>query len=97
MLSGFNAASSFGAHGYQKFGNGLIIQWGQASVSANGQNVKATFPITFPNACLQVTRAERYSGAVWNYCGFIQSWDSTGVYATNWVAPSTWHYIAIGY
>ena len=95
LLSGFNAASSFGTHGYQKFGNGLIIQWGQATVTTSGGAVTATFPVAFPNSCLQVVRAEKFVLS-YNYSGAIQSWNNSGVTANNW-SLGTWHYIAIGY
>jgi len=45
--------SRFADDGYIKFGNGLIMQWGQETVSATTETV--TFPIEFPTACLNVT------------------------------------------
>lgn len=43
---------SAGSNGYVQLPNGLIIQWGQSGV---GQSDYAqTFPIAFPNTCLQV-------------------------------------------
>jgi hypothetical protein len=37
------------ASGYQKLPSGMIIQWGQDTVTGATKNV--TFPIAFPNAC----------------------------------------------
>lgn len=40
--------------GYVKFPNGLILQWGQ-SANVASSTTTTTFPIAFPNACLNVT------------------------------------------
>jgi len=42
----------FADDGYVKFGNGLIMQWGQESIGDT--SVDVTFPIEFPTACLNV-------------------------------------------
>ena len=89
-------ASSNAATGYIKFGNGLIVQWGQATTSTPGGDVTATFPIAFPNSCFQVVRAEKFTAQAWDYTGAIRGWTNTGVTASNW-RTGTWHYIAIGY
>ena len=39
--------------GYQKLPNGLILQWGNTAISANGQAV--SFGTAFPTACISVT------------------------------------------
>lgn len=39
---------SFGANGYKKFADGLILQWG--SFMGSGTTCTVTFPIAFPNA-----------------------------------------------
>ena len=48
-----STSESFADDGYVKLDNGLIMQWGQETVSASTQTV--TFPIEFPTACLNVT------------------------------------------
>lgn len=48
---GFNGS----ANGYQKLPSGMIIQWGSFS---SGNPSTATFPIAFPNACLNVVVCE---------------------------------------
>lgn len=46
---------SLAGNGYQRLPTGMIIQWGSGSgVSASQVNVDQTFPIAFPNACLQI-------------------------------------------
>ena len=42
----------FADDGYLKFDNGLIMQWGQETVSATTEVI--TFPIVFPTACLNI-------------------------------------------
>ena len=42
----------FADDGYVKFGNGLIMQWGQESIINTTEVV--TFPISFPTACLNI-------------------------------------------
>lgn len=40
--------------GYQKFGSGIILQWGSASAIASGAVGSQLFATSFPNACRQV-------------------------------------------
>lgn len=48
------ANQSLGTNGYQQLPGRLIIQWGAVtSVGTAPGNATATFPIAFPNACLQ--------------------------------------------
>jgi hypothetical protein len=49
----WNGGASFGSSGYQKLGNGLIIQWGYVTITS-ATSVAITFPIAFPNACCGV-------------------------------------------
>ena len=50
----------FADDGYVKFGNGLIMQWGQETSSAATETV--TFPIPFPHECLNVTCTDYDNG-----------------------------------
>ncbi len=45
------------ASGYQKFASGIIIQWGEALATAADCTV--TWPIEFPNECLQAFATDR--------------------------------------
>ncbi|WP_203452371.1 hypothetical protein [Lelliottia sp. RWM.1] len=45
--------ASLSGAGWQKLPSGLIIQWGQV-LSNSGGFAPWTFPIAFPNACLQI-------------------------------------------
>jgi hypothetical protein len=47
-----DAGLSNASNGYQKFSNGLIVQWGLTTTTTSPQTV--TFPIAFPTACLNV-------------------------------------------
>ena len=53
--------SRFADDGYIKFGNGLIMQWGQEDADATTETV--TFPIPFPTVCLNVV-ATAYRSSV---------------------------------
>ena len=49
-LGQFPASLTGGSGGYQKFPNGLIIQWGSYSPAAADTVYNVSFPIAFPNA-----------------------------------------------
>jgi hypothetical protein len=53
MQNGFTGGNqSLSASGYQKLPGGLIMQWG--TFSQTGASTTVSFPISFPNACLNV-------------------------------------------
>ncbi len=59
-----NNFSSYKAeNGYKYLGDGTILQWGRIDSDAAEKNVIVTFPITFPNGCLNIsmTRLSAYS------------------------------------
>lgn len=59
-----NNFSSYKAeNGYKYLGDGTILQWGRIDSDAAEKNVTVTFPITFPNGCLNIsmTRLSAYS------------------------------------
>ena len=89
-----DTAHSFAANGYQKLSNGLIIQWGQTTSGTSN----ATFPIAFPNACLQATTSiGSNSGDIGTGKITIVTLSTTGftMYASQ---TNIWNrYIAIGY
>jgi hypothetical protein len=81
-VAGF--ASSIAASGYQKLPSGLIIQWSSLSV---GNATAITWPITFPNACLQAIISDGSSTA---YACAIGNLSTTG--ATGWAKDNTGAY-----
>ena len=50
---------AFDAAGYQKFPNGLIMQWGGAASVPQGSNVTVTYPIQFPTALIVAVATNR--------------------------------------
>lgn len=54
-IASYDGGHSFTGNGYQKFTNGLIIQW--ATWVDNGAWTTRTFPIAFPNACLSLSHS----------------------------------------
>lgn len=77
-------ASNQTANGYQKLPGGLIIQWGTTGFSAASTGIATTtFPIMFPNACLQISLTEMttISGST-PYTG-INAWGSDTTLTTS--------------
>ncbi len=80
---------SYSGNGYQKLSSGLIIQWGY---SAAGE---ATFPLSFPNACLNVVVQIVSSGSAFDAGHVNPTFNTTGFTRTIKTVPCRW--IAIGY
>lgn len=94
--------------GYTEIGNGLILQWGSVDYdSAPGEKQDScTFPIAFPNNCLQAvtTRIMSVHSSAGDVSANVISRSSTGLvvslqtFNNNYIADSRgWTYIAIGY
>ncbi len=60
LLKGLPAdfTSNLSSSGYQKLPSGLIMQWGNNNGVGISDLDTITFPITFPNACLNVVTGE---------------------------------------
>jgi hypothetical protein len=50
--------------GYQKFPGGLILQWGLTSTIGVDEAIPVTFPLAFPNACLNGSATTQRASAV---------------------------------
>jgi len=57
---------SFATNGYQKFSNGLILQWGTEAADS-GARQTITMPISFPNAILNAQAIHSDAGDTWVY------------------------------
>lgn len=96
-----NNPSSLAANGYQKFHNGLIIQWG--TTTSNGSGIAAvTLPTAFTSTSYVVTTAPKETGGVFDgvtcsvYAGqttstfslYLQNATGTAKpnYSANWIA-----------
>ena len=90
-----------GSNGYTRLANGLILQWGAASVGSN----TVAFPIAFPNACLQVsaTWSENRSTSISGRCASMiittkaQASFQWQICDINSTGVGAFAYIAIGY
>ncbi len=93
-----NTPVSKATNGYQKLPSGLIIQWGYGYVSATS-TATITFPIAFPNACLNVVATD--VNAQYEYNTDVGSLTTTTFTALNGNSNSTYahnfYWIAIGY
>ena len=56
VLKNFESLKS--ANGYKYLGDGLIFQWGTSARISDEQTIPTTFPVTFPNACLNMQLTE---------------------------------------
>jgi hypothetical protein len=50
-----NFSNSLTSSGYQKLPSGLIIQWGKSASFSSESGQTVTFPIAFPNVCLNAS------------------------------------------
>jgi len=83
------ANQSLASSGYQKLPGGLIIQWGSST------STPIYFPISFPNACLQIVNSATRSGYSLGDTWFVNSFDESKI---NWYGSIfTARYFAIGY
>ncbi|MFW6242864.1 MAG: gp53-like domain-containing protein, partial [bacterium] len=82
----------FSTNGYRKFEDGLIMQWGHASAQGT-----ISFPISFPNSCLQVVATQNTSEA-WSENVYVNTFTTSNF---NYQCPNgvtiTASWIAIGY
>lgn len=83
--------------GYQKFPNGLILQWGSVSTLANNSVLEVLLPISFPTNGLQVVTSMSGSGSASYNIGMAFKDPSTiNLTCSHTVAVGT-RYIAIGH
>jgi len=71
-----SAAESITDPGYLKMGNGLIIQWGQISVTGSG-TTNDTFPLEFPTAVLGCAVTGWATSSANAYLHFVDSGNTT--------------------
>jgi hypothetical protein len=83
-------------NGYQKLPGGIIIQWGEVQRPQNtGQ--KLTFPISFPNACINASTTI-ITSADWGESTSVYSLTKTSMYIRNSNGGTlNIYWIAIGY
>lgn len=88
----FDAGHSFATNGYQKLGNGLIIQWGRNATHADAYT---TFPIAFPSVCATVLATLEHTTA--NYQSVTLRAISNTRFYKDADGYTGIHWIAIGY
>lgn len=90
--------------GYQRFpgNNGLIIQWGLAISPTPYNGAPISFPVAYPNECLQVIVSD--AGAGMHNCGAgdmtVTGFKAYGGYfngSTSTFQPTSFRWLAIGY
>lgn len=97
-------AQSRATNGYQKLPNGLIIQWGVLSGVGGDSYNAVTFPIAFPNTCLNAQSSVSANGAIWggvvlsSHVGNISKTGcSLGVSENGTAISTNVYWFAIGY
>jgi hypothetical protein len=101
---------SLTTNGYQKLPGGLIIQWGTENGYTTGSSTATTsFPIAFPNACLNVTAtgwgfgdASGQASATVNPVSIYAASGSVSTTGLTWIMQNLtnlngFHWLAIGY
>jgi hypothetical protein len=83
--------SSLGVNGYTYLPNGLIFQWGTGT-----SNNTITFPVTFPNACLNATAVMGVSTNKYENI-FCVALTVANFYLGLYDSSLTCHWFAIGY
>lgn len=91
LSTAFDAAHSFATNGYQKFSNGLIIQWGKTTAAGT---ITITWPIAYPNACLAAVISPAVENG-YNDNTAIFNLTKTGATATDAPNPCCW--LSLGY
>lgn len=94
-LSG-DFAQSFASNGYTKLPNGLILQWGYRNNAFTVTQETNTFPIAFPNACLNVIINCLYSGGGWVDSRYYEVTSKSTTQFTV-TATGSKYWLAIGY
>lgn len=90
LATAYDGGHSFTENGYQKLSNGFILQWGYRNNSDN----PVTFPIAFPNACLNVGLTT-VDGSQVDWTPIISAWTTTNFSLSSASYKFTW--FAIGY
>lgn len=89
------AQRSLTTNGYQRLGNGLLLQWGTSTITAPSSSI--SFPVAFPVACLNITASDL--SAVGNlYTLGVDSYTTTQFVARTSLASGTdsFRWFAIG-
>jgi hypothetical protein len=102
MISGAGLANK-NTSGYLKLPGGIIIQWGQFStmVLTGNTSYAVTFPLAFPNACLNVMTSH-YAQAVlgpntYTFGSDLGSLTGFSVYGGTNTSGMGFKWVAIGY
>ncbi len=95
--------SSQTTSGYTYLPSGILLQWASAGINDNQNPVAINFPITFPNACLQVVISSVQGTnnlvppIVYTTGSFTTTQVSIGSKNGNSGNTSAYRYLAIGY
>jgi hypothetical protein len=94
LASLFTKAHS--APGFQRFPNGLIIQWGSI-YAGNGAGATVSLPITFPTNALSMVASHVGGGAADSTVTAVSLTTTTAYVNSSYTSVIPFLYIAIGY
>jgi hypothetical protein len=90
-------------NGYTTLSNGMILQWGTKDLGSSTAVVEVTYPIPYPNRCLNISvtpKSNTYSGSGSNSC-YGQVIDNTKFHAVmdykNLSVTTSCYWFAIGF
>lgn len=102
VWNGSNAPGSLAQNGWQRFANGIIIQWGVTGNVVGDDQIAFTFPIAFPNLCAVVIPAIQGDRVADNWPILVSKSLTGATIARGWLGqgvtrtmPMDW--VAIGY
>jgi hypothetical protein len=100
-LRKLSGASERAASGYLKLQGGFILQWGITDTINSASSTDVTFPLAFPNTCLQVVVSVRNnSGTATSATGMPGTGAYTSSQFTLWNRTSVnqvFNWLAVGY
>lgn len=92
-----NQAGVAASSGYVKFPSGIILQWGNGTTTSSGATTP-TFPLPFPNACLNVVAGPQATGvgSMPNFGWQLVNKTTFNIYGST-TGAINYSYYAIGY
>jgi len=89
--------NSLDTNGYEKFPNGLVMQWGTSAQLNGHTTLDINFPIAFPNNCFNIQITATAADATPQVHDYVTNVTVNGFILHNTSAfPSTYYWFAIG-
>jgi hypothetical protein len=98
IISGFGAGVT-SSNGYQKFSDGLILQWGYVPSTGAVGTYTVTLPITYPRGMLQASISNAINNSPVTLYMSAANWSATGftAFTSNGSASWSFSWMSLGY